>query len=136
MQFRKVHNPKTPLERRAKIVSEDPLIRIALIWRASSSGQRELFDYLAAKHKDTEDWATIGSIVCSPYCSPNILRHFGTGRAKERGYGYLLRVIARNKNVDKKTLKSIVDDQHLEDRYKEVAIAALEGGYEEANRQI
>jgi hypothetical protein len=135
-QFRKAYEIPTSVEERAKISSDDPLLRIALLWGASNSGQKDLFDYLAGKYRDTEDWATIGSIVCSPYCRHDILKHFGNGQAKQKGYGYLLRVIARNPNVDKETLKSIAYDSALEKRYTEVAKAALNGGHAEANRQI
>jgi hypothetical protein len=55
---------------------------------------------------------------------------------KEQGYGYLLRVVARNRNVSKKTLYSIVEDPNLEKRYTEVAKAALVGGTSLANNQI
>lgn len=135
-QFRKAYDLKTSIKERVKISSDDSLMRIALIWEASESGQKELFDYLSQKHKDTEDWATIGSISCSPLCSPKILNHLGTGQAKEQGYGYLLRVIARNKNVHRDTLESIAYDSKLEKRYTEVAQASLEGGNSVANNQI
>lgn len=135
-QFRLAYDPYTPLGMRSSISPEDDLIRVGLIWGASNAGQKEFSDYLAKRYKDTEDWATIGSIVCSPHCKSDILRHFGTGILKQEGYGYLLRVVARHKNVDRSTLESIAYDSNLAQRYTEVARAALNGGHEEANRQI
>jgi len=135
-QFRSAYSPETKEEIRKKIPSDDPLLSTALIWGASESGQRELFGYLSNKHKESKNWAVIGSIVCSPSCDKKTLHHFGTGQLKEKGYGYLLRVVARNKSVSKETLKSIAEDPRLEKRYTEVAQIALTKGTEEANHQI
>lgn len=136
VDFRKSISPKTTKSRRIEINSDDSLVRVGLIWGASESNQKSLVNYLAEKHKDTCDWATIGSIVCSPHCPSKILHHFGTGIAKEEGYGYLLRVIARNKNVLRGTLENIAEDTKLEERYTEVAVASLNGGNKVANNQI
>ena len=135
-QFILANSADTPEIVRKEISSDDPLMRIATIWGASESDQRELFCKLSEAYKNTDDWTTIGSIVCSPLCSSEILHHFGTGQAKEKGYGYLLRVIARNKNVKIETLESIANDSSLEKRYTEVAQAALKGGKGAANNQI
>ncbi len=135
-QFRQAYIPETREEIRAKIHSDDPLLSTALIWGASESGQKRLFDSLSKKHKESENWSVIGSIVCSPLCDKEFLHHFGTGQLKEDGYGYLLRVVARNKNVSKETLKSIAEDPKLEKRYTEVAKVALIKGNKEANNQI
>lgn len=135
-QFRRAYIFRTGECIRNQIPSDDPLLIIALIWGASESGQQELFNFLANKHRETENWPIIGSIVCSPLCSSELLHHFGTGQLKEKGYGYLLRVIARNKNVSQETLKSIAEDSRLEKRYTEVAQIALKKGTEEANHQI
>jgi len=135
-QFRKAYLSETDEKIRRKIPSDDPLLSTALIWGASESGQREFFDFLANKNQESENWSVIGSIICSPLCDNKILHHFGAGQLKEKGYGYLLRVVARNKNVSRKTLKSIAEDSRLEKRYTEVAQVALTKGTEEANHQI
>jgi len=136
LNFRKALSLETFSSERETIPSQDSLTRIALIWGASESKQKTLFEHLAEMYRDTEDWATIGSIVCSPHCPAEILNHFGTGIAKEAGYGYLLRVIARNKNTKRETLRSIAEDRGLEKRYTEVAKAVLEGGHSSTNNQI
>ena len=135
-QIRKAYQLETSQEVRASLDAEDPLIRVALIWGASESGQKNNFNALTQRHMQTEDWATIGSIVCSPLCSPEVLHHFGTGILKDHGYGYLLRVVARNKNVKKETLESIAMENSLEKRYTEVALAALNLGNVAANNQV
>ena len=135
-QFRKALDPKTSEEEKASMNSEDALLRIALIWGVSESGQRSLFNYLANKYKESEDWATICSIVCSPFCSSEVLDYLSRGIAKEKGYGYILRVIARNRNVGTETLRNIAEDGNLEKRYKEVAIAGLNFGSLAANNQV
>ncbi|MFH1607912.1 MAG: hypothetical protein ABIA78_02160 [archaeon] len=135
-QFRDAYLINTNEENRKKIPSDDPLLSTALIWGASEAGQKELFNFLANKHRESQNWSVIGSIVCSPLCSEKLLYHFGTGQLKEKGYGYLLRVVARNKNVSKETLISIAEDPKLEKRYTEVAQVALIKGNKEANNQI
>jgi len=135
-QFRLANSMNTSEVIRGGISSDDILMKIAVIWGASESHQRELFSKLSETYKDTDDWVTIGSIACSPLCSSEILHYFGTGQAKEKGYGYLLRVIARNKNVKAETLESIANDTSLEKRYTEIARAALKGGNDVANNQI
>ena len=135
-QFRWAYSQETKQKIREKLPSDDPLLSTALIWGASESGQKELFGHLSNKHKESENWSVIGSIVCSPLCSEKLLHHFGTGQLKEKGYGYLLRVVARNKNVGKETLKSIAEDPRLEKRYTEVAQVSLIKGNREANNQI
>jgi hypothetical protein len=110
-------------------------MRIGLIWGASKFGQVSLFNPLAEKYSTSQDWGTLCSLACSPLSSPKILHEIGTGRAKKKGYGYVLRVIARNKNVSRETLKSIAEDPSLEKRYSGVAQAALERGTEFANSQ-
>jgi len=45
----------------------------------------------------------------------------------------LLRIISRNKNVSKKTLKKIIDNPDLEYRYKIVAKTAYQKGVAKAN---
>ena len=134
--FRDAISSQTSQSKRMKISSDDPLIRISLIWGASEANEEPLLKSLAIKHRDTDDWATIGSLVCSPYCPHEILHHFGTGIAKDEGYGYLLRVIARNKNIGKETLEDIARDPRLEKRYTEVAEAALNEGDKSANSKI
>ena len=133
--FRQAYEQSTPEEVRRGIRSDD-LLRIGLIWGASDSNQTDLFSELVRENLDTEDWATIGSIICSPLCDAKTLEHFSRNILREEGYGYLLRVVARNKNVSKATLESIANDPQLALRYTEVAKAALYGGHEKANKQI
>ena len=135
-QFRRAYVAETEEEVRRRITSDDPILSIAMIWGASESNQKQLFDFLANKYRKTENWSIIGSIVCSPLCDGELLHHFATEQLKEKGYGYLLRVVARNKNVKKETLKSIAEDSRLEKRYTEIAQVALVKGNKEANNQI
>jgi hypothetical protein len=116
--------------------SDDLLIRIATIWGCSNSNQKKLFDQLCIKEKDSKSWEIQASITTSPLCSQSYLHHIATGIGKEIGYGYILRIISRNPNVEEKTLRSIAEDTTLESRYTQCAIAALEYGKEAANHQI
>ncbi|MEM4331134.1 MAG: hypothetical protein QW273_03975 [Candidatus Pacearchaeota archaeon] len=97
-------------EEKINIKDEDNLLKIALIWGASENNQENFFKYLANKYKESQNWAVICSLASSPLCPPDILDYFGRGIAKEKGYGYILRVIARNKNTPLETLKNIAED--------------------------
>ena len=51
-------------------------------------------------------------------------------------YGYILRIVGRNKNTNKETLKQIAEDPKLDKRYSEVARTVLEVGHQRANNLI
>jgi len=89
-----------------------------------------------SKEKDSDSWEIQASLVTSPNCPSEYLHHIGTGIGKEKGYGYILRIISRNPNVQIKTLESIANDSKVEPRYTQCAKAALEHGIESANHQI
>jgi len=130
------YSTKTSQEERLRIPDIDAPTRIALLWGASNSGDIRGFRILSKRYINTTDWGTIASIACSPLCSPDILHEIGTGIAKENGYGYILRIVGRNNNTEKKTLKQIADDSRLDKRYTEVAKTALEHGSQRANNLI
>jgi len=61
---------------------------------------------------------------------------FGTQIKKMFIYGYILRIVGRNKNTNKETLKQIAEDPKLDKRYSEVARTVLEVGHQRANNLI
>lgn len=126
----------TPKNIRMQISDNDSSTKIALLWGTSNSEDKEGFDILAKKYKETTEWGTLASIACSPLCSQKVLHHIGTGIAKENGYGYILRIVGRNKNTSKDTLRNIAEDTRLDSRYTEVAKTALEIGNQGANNLI
>ncbi len=134
--FKEGYAKSTSEKERKRIAVDDPLTRMAVIWGASEAGQKSLFDKLAGKYVDSSDWATICSLVCSPLCEPEILHEVAVNQGKERGYGYILRVIARNKNTRRDTLESIANNPNLEKRYSELATIALAEGFNKANNQV
>lgn len=126
----------TPQDVRMQIPDYDTSTRIALLWSTSNLGNKEEFEFLTRRYKGTTEWGTLASIACSPLCSAKMLHDIGTGIAKEPGYGYILRIIGRNKTTSTKTLKSIAEDSKLDKRYTEVAKIALKVGNQEANNLI
>ena len=138
MWERNFKNALSPLSEddRISILHEDPIVTIALLCGANDQSQQKAFNTIASRHLNTKDWAIISCIVSSPLCDSHTLEHFGTGTAREKGYGYILRIIGRNPNTPRSTLESIVDDKRLDGRYTEVAVAALRGGNRLANDQV
>lgn len=126
----------TPQEVRLQIPDNDASTKIALLWGATNSKDQEGFEFLARKYRETTDWGIVASIACSPLCTQEILHDIGTGIAKQKGYGYILRIVGRNKNAGKATLKNIAEDPGLDDRYSEVAKKALKAGHQGANNLI
>ena len=70
----------------------------------------------------------LASLCCHPECPPEIIDKIATGIGAEKGYEYLLRIIARNKNTSKDTLKKIIDNKNLEERYRIIAAAVYKKG--------
>src|SRR3989344_4237395 len=135
-RIKSAYSTETPKEERLRIPDIDAPTRIALLWGASNSGDLEGFQKLSKRYTNTTDWGTIASIACSPLCSSDILHEIGTGIAKENGYGYILRIVGRNNNTEKETLKQIAEDSRLDKRYTEVAKTALEHGSQRANNLV
>src|SRR3989344_2471892 len=135
-RIKSAYSTETPKEERLRIPDIDAPTRIALLWGASNSGDLEGFQTLSKRYTNTTDWGTIASIACSPLCSSDILHEIGTGIAKENGYGYILRIVGRNNNTEKETLKQIAEDSRLDKRYTEVAKTALEHGSQRANNLV
>jgi predicted nucleotidyltransferase len=123
-------------EREKLLSSDDLLIRIATIWGASNSNQKEIIQKICNKEKESNSWEIQASLTTSPICSSDYLHHIATGIGKEKGYGYILRIISRNPNVQTRTLEAIVNDPKIESRYSQCAKAALIYGKESANHQI
>ncbi|MBU2589618.1 MAG: hypothetical protein KKB39_02525, partial [Nanoarchaeota archaeon] len=135
--FKRAYEISTPEKERFRVSqTEDILTRIASIWGATNSGQQRLLRNLIKKERDTESWEIQASLATSPFCTSKHLNYLGEGLAKELGYGYILRIICRNPNVDIETLKNIANDNLLEDRYKQLAQIALKFGKETANHQV
>jgi hypothetical protein len=135
-RIKSAYSIKISQEERLRIPDIDAPTRIALLWGASNSRDVDGFRTLSKRYTNTSDWGTIASIACSPLCSSDILHEIGTGIAKENGYGYILRIIGRNNNTWKETLKEIAEDSRLDKRYTGVAKTALEHGNQRANNLI
>ncbi len=135
--FHEAYSLSTTEEKRENFVDyNNILIRIATIWGASNSNQKKLLNKICEKEKDSDSWEIQASLTTSPNCPSEYLHHIGTGIGKEKGYGYILRIVSRNKNVQIKTLEAIANDSEIEQRYTQCAKAALEHGIGNANHQI
>ncbi len=135
--FRKAYALETPEDERQKFLDDkNILIKIALIQGASDSGQKNLLNEITNRERHSNSWEIQASLTTSPYCSPEYLHWVGTGIGKDKGYGYLLRIVSRNPNVKQETLESIAYDEKVEQRYKQCAKAALEHGKNAVNHQV
>ena len=134
--FHEAYSISTIENKRKNFVEHDILTRVATIWGASNSNQKRLLDKICKKEKDSDSWEIQASLTTSPRCSPEYLHHIGTGIGKEEGYGYILRIISRNPNVQVQTLKAIANDPKIESRYTQCARASLKHGKDNANHQI
>jgi predicted nucleotidyltransferase len=124
--FYKAYSSDTLEEDRKKVIeSENIPTKIATIWGTSNSGQKNLFDEICKKEKNSDSWEIQASLTTSPICSPDYLHHVATGIGKEKGYGYILRIISRNQNVKKETLEAIANDPSIESRYTQCAKSEL-----------
>ncbi|VVB83831.1 Bifunctional uridylyltransferase/uridylyl-removing enzyme [uncultured archaeon] len=135
--FHKAYFTSTPEKDRESLIGyNDSLMRIATIWGATNSNQKKLFNNICKKEKNSDSWEIQASLVTSPICSSEYLHHIAEGIGKEKGYGYILRIISRNPNVKIETLETIANDYSVEQRYTQCAKSALEHGKESANHQI
>jgi len=135
-EIKRAYSESICQKERLKISDNDISTRMALLWGATNSGDQEGFEIVSKRYHGTIEWGTLASIACSPFCSPDTLHEIGTGIAQEEGYGYILRIIGRNKNTRKDTLKEIAENSRLDKRYTEVSKAALESGNQKANNLI
>ncbi len=123
-------------DREKLILSDDLLIRIATIWGVSISNQEKVLERICKKEKESDSWEIQASLTTSPICPSDYLHYVATGIGKEKGYGYILRIISRNPRVQERTLETIANDSNVEPRYTQCARAALLHGRENANHQI
>jgi predicted nucleotidyltransferase len=114
------------------IEDSDELLQMAVIWNLDAEKDRELFEFVFDKYSNNDKWAVLTSLCCHKQCSDSVLSKVAD-KGFRKGYEYLLRVISRNKNVSKDTLRKIIDNPQLEYRYKIVAKTAYETGVEKAN---
>ncbi len=121
------------LEKIEKIKEKDELSQMALIWNINKERDIQLFNNVFNKYKESESWEVLASICSHPQCPSETLDYIAMRFGCQKGYEYLLRIISRNKNVSKETLKKIIDNPCLEYRYKIVAKVAYDKGVEKAN---
>ena len=115
-----------------QIENSDVLLQMAVIWNISLARDSAMFGEIFNKYSKSDKWVILASICCHNECPDKILNAI-VDKGCKKGYEYLLRIISRNKNVSKETLKKIMDNPYLEYRYKIVAKTAYEKGVEKAN---
>ena len=113
-------------------VSDDELTQVAIIWYLERN-KHPFFESVFEDYARSNSWIVLASICCHPQCPSHLLNAIGNGPACRKGYEYLLRIIARNKNVTNETLKSIMENERLESRYRRIAETAYRGGVAKAN---
>lgn len=114
------------------IEESDELLQMAVIWNISKEENSHLFEDIFKIYLNSNRWAVLASLCCHRNCPDKILNKI-LKKGFRKGYEYLLKIISRNNNVSKETLKKIIDNPNLEYRYKIVAKTAYEMGVEKAN---
>ena len=114
------------------VEGSDELLQMAIIWNISKKRDSSLFEHVFEEYSKSNSWVILASLCCHMDCPDKILNRV-LEKGFRKGYEYLLRIISRNKNVSKETLKRIIDNPNLEYRYKIVARTAYEMGVEKAN---
>jgi len=114
------------------IENSDVLLQMAVVWNLSLAKDHSMFEEIFNTYSKSDKWVILASLCCHNECPDKILNKI-VDKGCKKGYEYLLRIISRNKNVSKETLKKIIDNPHLEYRYKIVAKTAYEKGVEKAN---
>lgn len=115
-----------------KIDYTDELLQMAVIWNIKMDDPN-LFKQIFDKYSKSQSWTVLASLCCHPQCPNEVLDNIATDVGCKKGYEYLLRIISRNKNVSRETLRKIIDNPILENRYKIVAKTAYDGGIDKAN---
>jgi len=115
-----------------QIDNSDVLLQMAVIWNLRLEKDLLIFNEVFNRYSKSDKWVVLASICCHNDCPDKILNTL-VDKGCNKGYEYLLRIISRNKNVSKETLKKIIDNPNLEYRYKIVAKTAYERGIEKAN---
>ena len=115
-----------------QIDNSDVLLQMAVIWNLSLEKDLLIFNEGFNRYSKSDKWVVLASICCHNDCPDKNLNTI-VNKGCNKGYEYLLRIISRNKNVSKETLKKIIDNPNLEYRYKIVAKTAYERGIEKAN---
>jgi predicted nucleotidyltransferase len=113
------------------MILKDETLCVLLIWLSDivTIEQTQITKLL-----ETDKWSVLTSIACHPNASPEILHTLSTKYGVKKGYEYILKVCARNKNTPIETLKKIAENPDIEYRFKEPAIIRLKKGYESANQ--
>ncbi|MEK6952372.1 MAG: nucleotidyltransferase domain-containing protein [Nanoarchaeota archaeon] len=114
------------------IEESDDLLQMAVIWNISKKENLDLFEHIFDIYSNSNKWTVLASLCCHKECSDKILNKV-LEKGFRKGYEYLLKIISRNKNVSKETLKKIIENPSLEYRYKIVAKTAYDKGVEKAN---
>ena len=111
----------------------DILTQIALVWNIHKANLFDLQKEVFERYSSSKSWEVLASLCCHSRCPPYILDKIAMEIGIKKGYEYLLRIIARNKNTEKETLKKIMDNSNLEERFRVVAQTAYNIGVEKAN---
>jgi len=115
------------------IAYDDILSRTAIVWNLDKLKDVKLFNNVFTEFSKCNQWEVLASICCHAICPSKVLDKITTSIGKKKGYEYILKIIARNKNTSKESLKKIMNNYNLEERFRIVAEIAYNKGVEKAN---
>lgn len=133
VNFNRLLNGEINTDTLSNIAEEDVISKMAVVWNLSLEKHRELFKKIFEDYSDSKHWEVLASICCHSECPPEVLDKIVIKKAMQKGYEYLLRIISRNKQVQRETLLKIIDNPHLEERFKIVAQTSYNKGVNKAN---
>ena len=117
----------------SNIAQNDILSRTAVIWNFDKLKDVKLFNNVFVEFSKCNQWEVLASICCHAKCPSKVLDDITKRIGKKRGYEYILKIIARNKNTNRESLKRIINNPNLEERFRIVAEIAYNKGVKKAN---
>jgi len=113
------------------VIERDIILRLAWAWGFNTIDKDDpVLQFCLQESR----WSVITSICSNPNTPDFVLDHVARVIGIKRGFEYILKVVARNKNTMEKTLTFIASHSDIEFRFKEPAIVRLERGWKSANQ--
>jgi predicted nucleotidyltransferase len=132
-RFYKFLSGKIAKDELSSVDDSDELSKMAVVWNVSKEKHANLFNQIFDEYSDCDSWVVLASLCCNKDCPSEILDKIAAKVIGNKGFEYVLKIIGRNSNTHKKTLKRIVGSGFIEERFKQPAQVAYKHGVMKAN---
>ena len=139
--LKKIHSGQVSEAFLEKLFHEDVVLNVFAIWsldaqgpRASPQGGLGVFESYFRQLGHSNQWEILCSLACHEKCPAPILHHIASNQGRRRGYEYVLKIIARNRNTSRETLNLIAQDGRIDFRFRQPAAVRLQHGLKRANQ--